>query len=324
MGDPGGIGPEVVVRALADATVRAAGVYRIYGCEQALVKAASLAGLPPVWREGAGVELVPVEGGATEAKPTKAGGAASLRALDAAILAAKAPPGRPDAIDAIVTAPICKEAWALAGETRFPGHTEMLADRFGAKRVAMMFHAAAGGGYAAFNVVLATTHIPLSRVALELTEKRVYDAISLGAEGVRRLGVASPRVGVLGLNPHAGEHGVLGDDESRVITPAIDRAKTAGIDAQGPFPADTFFNRCTRGEFDLAVAMYHDQGLIPVKLLAWDRAVNITLGLPIVRTSPDHGTAFDIAGKSAADAGSMKAALLLAARMATRAGRREA
>lgn len=324
MGDPGGIGPEVVVRALADAAVRGAARYRIYGSEEPLVNAASLAGLPPSWREGTGVELVALEGRATEPRPTREGGGASLRALDAAILAAKAPPGRADAVDAIVTAPICKEAWALAGETRFPGHTELLADRFGARRVAMMFHAGAWGGYAAFNVVLATTHIPLSRVAHDLTQKRVYDAISLGAEGVRRLGVTSPRVGVVGLNPHAGEHGLMGDEESRVIAPAIERARTAGIDVSGPFPADTFFSRLTRGEFDLAVAMYHDQGLIPVKLLAWDRAVNVTLGLPIVRTSPDHGTAFDIAGRSAADAGSMKAALLLAAKMASCAGRREA
>ena len=324
MGDPGGIGPEVIVRALSDPELRAMACFRLYASEDVLAAASAAAGLPPVWREGAGVELVPIEGGVTQARPTREGGAASLRALDAAILAAKAPPGRPEAIDAIVTAPICKEAWTLAGETRFPGHTELLADRFGAKRVAMLFHAPAGGGYAAFNVVLVTTHIPLSRVPEALTEKRVYEAITLGAEGVRRLGVASPRVGVLGLNPHAGEHGLMGDEESRVIVPAIERARTAGIDVSGPHSADTYFSRCTRGEVDLAVAMYHDQGLIPVKLLAWDRAVNVTLGLPIVRTSPDHGTAFDIAGSACADAGSMKAALRLAATMASRAGRSDA
>ncbi|MEO0588567.1 MAG: 4-hydroxythreonine-4-phosphate dehydrogenase PdxA, partial [Planctomycetota bacterium] len=145
---------------------------------------------------------------------------------------------------------------------------------------------------------------------------RVFDPIDLGHAALRRMGIDKPKIAVCGLNPHAGEAGQFGDEEIRLITPAIELAQSQGIDASGPYPADTVFNKAVDGGFDLVVAMYHDQGLIPVKLLAWDAAVNTTLGLPIVRTSPDHGTAFDIVGQNKADPGSMKAAIKLAVQLA--------
>jgi 4-hydroxythreonine-4-phosphate dehydrogenase len=167
-------------------------------------------------------------------------------------------------------------------------------------------------------VVLATVHLPLMDIRNALTIGRVFDAIDLGVEGCRQVGIERPRVAVCGLNPHAGEGGLLGDEEERLIRPAIGHAVEAGMDVKGPFPADTVFGAAVAGRFDLVVAMYHDQGLIPVKLIARDETVNMTVGLPIVRTSPDHGTAFDIAGKGIADAGSMKASLLLASGSAAR------
>ncbi|HHN78238.1 MAG TPA: 4-hydroxythreonine-4-phosphate dehydrogenase PdxA, partial [Phycisphaerales bacterium] len=242
-------------------------------------------------------------------EPTRLGGELSFRWVCDAIDAAMLPPGTPGRVDGIVTAPICKAAWHLAGHTRWPGHTELLASRLNASRVAMMF---AGPS---LRVVLATVHIPLMEVRDVLTIGAVHNAIDLGVWGCRRLGVENPRVAVCGLNPHAGENGLLGDEEDRLITPAIEVARGQGVRVEGPFPADTIFARAVAGEFDLVAAMYHDQGLIPVKLLERDRAVNITAGLPVVRTSPDHGTAFDIAGRGVADAGSMTAAIETALRM---------
>jgi 4-hydroxythreonine-4-phosphate dehydrogenase len=155
-----------------------------------------------------------------------------------------------------------------------------------------------------------------------LTIGKVLDAIVLGAEQCRAMGVERPRVAVCGLNPHAGEHGLLGDEDERVISPAIRLAREQGVDARGPLPGDTVFIAAARGDYDLVVAMYHDQGLIPVKLLGWEEAVNLTVGLAIPRTSPDHGTAFDIAGRGVADARSMRAAITLALRLAQPGARR--
>jgi 4-hydroxythreonine-4-phosphate dehydrogenase len=219
-------------------------------------------------------------------------------------------PGDPLRADALVTAPISKEAWALAGHGEFPGHTEFLAARCGTKRVRMMFVTPS------LNVMLVTSHVPLARVPALLTIERVLDTIELGHEACRTLGPANPRIAVCGVNPHAGESGLLGDEEARSIAPAIRAARERGIDATGPFPGDTLFRAALQGRYDLVVAMYHDQGIIPVKLLAFDRAVNLTAGLPIVRTSPDHGTAYDIAGKNLANPGSMHAAIDLAVRLA--------
>ena len=165
-------------------------------------------------------------------------------------------------------------------------------------------------------VVLATVHVPLADVPRLLTQSLVEQTIALTARELPKFDKVQPRIAVAGLNPHAGEHGLFGSEEQRAIVPAIERCRARGIDVSGPFPADTIFVRARRGEFDVVVACYHDQGLIPVKLVAFGKAVNVTIGLPIIRTSVDHGTAFDIAGKGVADAESMVAAVLLAARLA--------
>lgn len=317
-GDPLGIGPEIVVKALADERLRAEARFLIYGDEAPLLRAAERAGITPFWEgvgDGPGCSLIEVRAwraDAAEAKarpgPTAAGGAASFAYLDAAITAAAA-----GAAEAIVTAPISKEAWSLAG-IRYPGHTEVLAERFESPRSAMLFVGPT------LRVILVTIHVALRDVPGLVTRQRVLEAIELGARACRELGIGSPRVAVAGLNPHAGEGGLFGDEDAREIAPAIAQARAAGIDATGPHPGDAVFLAAAGGKHDLVVAMYHDQGLIPVKLLDRERAVNVTAGLPIVRTSPAHGTAFDIAGRNLASPASMSEALGLAVRMA-RAGR---
>jgi len=333
-GDPFGIGPEVTVKALSDPRLRAAGQYFLLGSAGAMHLAADRAGIEPFWwrvkRGSAAIEACAVqdvvlidsdqEGGDGEppwltggrAAPTKVGGEASFRFVEDAIALTRLPPDRVARCDGIVTAPISKEAWALAGREKYPGHTELLAARFNAKRTRMMFVAPE------LRVILVTAHLPLMRVRDVLTIGRVFDTVQMGHEACIGLGVATPRVAVCGLNPHAGEGGLLGDEEERLITPAVRLAREQGIDASGPFPGDTVFNAARAGRFDIVVAMYHDQGLIPVKLLAFDRAVNMTVGLPVVRTSPDHGTAFDIAGQNRADPGSMRAAIDLALTLCAR------
>lgn len=328
MGDPGGIGPEVIVKALNDPATRAAARFVVYGVHEPLLSAADLAEIEPYWwRAPHGSNLVEtasahdvvvldydefrLPNAGPPRAPTRESGEASFRFVEDAIADARRAPADPLRVDAVVTGPISKRAWALAGRGKYPGHTELFATRFGARRYAMLFDAPT------LRVVLATIHLPLMDVRNVLTIGRVFDAIDLGNEACMRLGVRRPRIGVCGLNPHAGEEGLLGDEETRLIEPAIRLALDNGADVRGPFPADTLFVRAARGEFDLVVAMYHDQGLIPVKLLHWDEAVNMTIGLPIVRTSPDHGTAFDIAGTNRADERSMRRALTLAVRMAT-------
>ena len=239
---------------------------------------------------------------------TKQGGQASLRFIDDAIAAALKPPAADGHIDAIVTGPICKESWRMAG-CKYPGHTELLAQRTKAKRVVMMFDSPK------FKVALATVHVPLMDIRNMFTIGRVFDPIDLGHQACIKLGIRQPRIAVCGLNPHASENGQFGDEEKRVITPAIEMAKNHEMDVHGPFPADSIFKRAATGEFDLVVAMYHDQGLIPLKLLSDHEGVNVSLGLPIVRTSVDHGTAFDIVGKNRASSESMKAAIRLAVKM---------
>ena len=330
MGDPGGIGPEVIVKALADRKVRALARFVVHGAADAMHEAARAAGVEPFWcevRRGPALvetarshDAVLIDDRDEERTgfargPNRLGGALSFRWVEDAIAFTRRPESDPMRADAIVTGPISKEAWSLAGHGMFRGHTELLASRFGAKRHAMMFVGPS------LRVVLVTAHVPLMHLRNVLTVGRICDAIDLGHKACLRLGVARPRVAVCGLNPHAGEGGLLGDEEQRLIEPAIRIAAEQGIDVQGPFPADTVFNAAVGTparppKYDLVVAMYHDQGLIPVKLLFRDESVNVTLGLPIVRTSPDHGTAFDIAGQNRADAGSMKAAIRLAARMA--------
>jgi 4-hydroxythreonine-4-phosphate dehydrogenase len=212
-------------------------------------------------------------------------------------------------VQAIATAPVNKEAFRLAG-LEWSGHTDLLAHLTASSHVAMMFYSDA------LRVVLATVHIPLAEVPRALTQASLEATIALTARELPRFGIAQPRIAVAGLNPHAGEHGLFGNEEEVAIGPAIEACRARGIDVSGPYPGDTVFVRARRGDFDVVVACYHDQGLIPVKLVAFGQAVNVTLGLPIIRTSVDHGTAFDIAGKGVADPESMIAAVLLAARLA--------
>jgi 4-hydroxythreonine-4-phosphate dehydrogenase len=239
--------------------------------------------------------------------------AAAGRAAYDAIVAAVAD-ACSGAIDGVATAPINKEAFAAAG-LPWRGHTELLAHLTHAPRVAMMFYAEA------LRVILATVHIPLAEVPQRLTQSHLEGILGLSAVELPRFGYPWPRLAVAGLNPHAGEHGVIGREDDAVLRPAIDACRARGVSVAGPFPADTIFLRAMRGEFDAVVACYHDQGLIPVKLVAFGKAVNVTLGLPIIRTSVDHGTAFDIAGRGVADASSLIEAVKLAAKLAVRESR---
>lgn len=316
MGDPGGIGPEILVKALAETDRRSAARYLIHGSASAMQDAADRAGIQPFWWQtrrdsdvllSATHDVVVIDHGGDSFKRGIArenGLASHTYVLEAARLC------KEGKADALVTAPIAKEAWRLAGKTRHPGHTELLGEVFKAKRVGMFFESPK------LRVILASVHVALNDIRHVLTIGKVFDAIDLGHSACVQLGIKEPRIAVCGLNPHAGENGLMGDEETRLIQPAIDLAQRIGIDATGPFPADTIFNKAVQGRYDLVVAMYHDQGLIPVKLLAWDEAVNVTCGLPVWRTSPDHGTAFDIAGQDKADAGSMAAAIDLAIRLA--------
>jgi len=208
----------------------------------------------------------------------------------------------------MVTAPVNKEAVTLSGRP-FSGHTEYIAELCGATESRMLLCSER------LSTIHVTTHVPL-RTACEAGTERILRTIELGSDAMKLLGIRQPRIAVCGLNPHAGEHGLFGQEEEHVMRPAVAACRARGIDVSGPYPADTLFVRADRGEFDVVIACYHDQGLIPVKLLAFGHAVNVTLGLPIVRTSVDHGTAFDIAGKGLADPESLIAAVLLAARLA--------
>jgi len=315
MGDPAGIGPEIVVKMLSCQPVRRRARFVVFGLAELLAYTADMLEVDlPFRREHHedirkyNEDLVLLDYDEivlpTRMKrgASKIGGRASMTFCLDAIQAA-----RDGLIDAIVTAPISKAAWELAGFHKYPGHTELLKEKCKARHVAMMFVAPR------LKVVLATIHTPIIAIRDEFTIGCVFNPIDLADRALREwFGLEKPRLAVAGLNPHAGEEGKFGDEEARVIAPAILMAKEAGITVDGPFPGDTVFLKALAGKCDCVVAMYHDQGLIPIKLLAWRDAVNVTLGLPIIRTSPDHGTAFDIAGKNKADASSMIAATNLA------------
>lgn len=318
LGDPGGIGPEVIAKALSDPTRRSRARWRIHGFAEPLVAACASANLDASWLSDIDFNHSGFHFTSIQRRPSADAGAASFTWVNAAIDDALSPKSSPNHADAIVTGPISKKAWSLAGHTTYPGHTELLADRCHTRDFAMMFRAPASEAALTprqgLHVILATVHIPLRSVAETLTSERILRTIELGDLTMRRFGYPSPRIAVCGLNPHAGEDGLLGTEDDSVIRPAVAAAKDKNINAHGPLPADTVFSRALeyprrRAEFDLVVAMYHDQGLIPLKTLAWDRAVNMTVGLPIIRTSPDHGTAFDIAGSNIANSGSMAAAI---------------
>ena len=314
MGDAAGIGPEIVARFFAEGPERPA---LVYGDLAALRRGAAdaavdlrfaevdapsdAAALPPgtvpVIAAGRLAAMPPL--GRVSAEAGAGAYGAVVRAIDDAAA------GR---IAAIVTAPINKDALRAAG-IGYPGHTEILAARTGTADFAMML------ANADLRVLLVSIHLSLAEAVRAVTPKAESRAIRLADSATRAFGVARPRVAVAGLNPHAGENGLFGSEERDVIAPAVARARADGIDASGPWPGDTVFMRARRGEFDVVVAQYHDQGLIPVKYLGIDEGVNITVGLPFVRTSVDHGTAFDIAGSGRADHASLRAAFRQAVAM---------
>ena len=329
MGDPAGVGPEITVKALTDPGVRAAARAVVIGDARVVADAARLAGVALAVRALRAVEDATWEAGAIEvldlgnADPaTFAVGRVSPVCGHAAYqyIARGVELALARRIDAIVTAPINKEALAAAGMPH-TGHTEILATLTGTRAYAMLLMGRE------LRVIHVTTHVALRRVPELVTRERVLRTIRLGDQAMRRLAIAAPRVAVCGLNPHAGESGLFGDEERVAIAPAIADARAEGVDATGPYPADTLMSRAAGGEFDCVVAMYHDQGHVPVKTLgfryderakAWTglSGVNVTVGLPILRVSVDHGTAFDRAGRGIANPESMVEAILVAARMA--------
>jgi 4-hydroxythreonine-4-phosphate dehydrogenase len=303
LGDPAGIGPEIVAATLAAAPPALLARTIVFGDAAPLERGAramnvSLPANLDIRGDGTGDRAIAGD-------PDEASGAAQVRYLEAAVAAALA-----GEVKALVTAPISK-TWARRAGFAFPGHTEMLAQRFGAPHVVMMF---AGPR---LKVALATVHVALRDVATTLTTVSLRTTIELlAASLIRDFGIAAPRIGVVGLNPHAGEGGLLGDEDLSIIAPAL--APLPPSTVLGPLVPDAAFRDAVNGRYDALVAQYHDQGLIPVKLVDFDEAVNTTLGLPIVRTSPDHGTAYDIAGRGIARFISMQRSLELAVSMLER------
>lgn len=314
MGDPAGVGPEIIALALEDEVFTRSCL--VIGDIERLKAGARKAGSSTRYKVAEGPcragsdDRVPVlqvcltdrsiPFGQLNAQSGECAYQYILKAIDLAM---------EGAVDAVVTAPINKESLQLAGHV-YPGHTEILAERTGTDETVMML--AAG----AMRVLHVTTHIPISQVPGAITTQRILRVLELGDEALKKMGIKKPLFAVAGLNPHAGEGSIFGDEEERIIKPAIELALDRGIRVEGPVPPDVVFLKMHRGKYDAIIAMYHDQGHIPLKLLAFESGVNVSLGLPIIRTSVDHGTAFDIAGKGLADPGSLVEALRLAASMA--------
>jgi 4-hydroxythreonine-4-phosphate dehydrogenase len=323
MGDPGGIGPEVILKALTSPEIRTAANYVIIGSEKVLSDIADNINI------GTGLQLSRIDNtslntcrgitdnlnvldldnvsnqGAVTHKPLPENGKASveyiLKGLDLAIAGE---------IDALVTAPISKEAIKLAGFD-FAGHTELLKEKTSVDNVVMFM---VGKG---LRVSFVTTHLAVNEISECINQENVFSTIQITATGLKTFfGIDQPKIAVCGLNPHCGDGDRFGTEERDVIIPAIERAQKMGIDCHGPLSADTVFNKALNGEFDIVVVQFHDQGTIPIKMHAFDSGVNITLGIPVIRTSPTHGTAFDIAGKDIADPGSMIEAIKTAVMMA--------
>jgi 4-hydroxythreonine-4-phosphate dehydrogenase len=317
MGDPAGVGPEIIAKTFADPDFRVENRALVVGDAPRLQRAADLLGLElranvvadpeeAGFEEGT-VDVVQV-GELPEDLPfgelDARAGAAAFEYVERAIELARG--GR---VAAIATAPLNKEAMHLGGY-RYPGHTEILAELSGTQDYAMMLVTPE------LKVIHVSTHVALREAVERATEERELAVIRLAHESLRKLGVERPRIAVAGLNPHAGEHGLFGNEDADRIEPAVERAKEDGIDASGPHAPDTVMMRARRGEFDIVVVQYHDQGHIPIKLMGFDTGVNVTVGLPFFRTSVDHGTAFDIAGTGEADHHSLRAALDLARELA--------
>lgn len=317
LGDPAGIGPEVVLKALQHEAVYETCRPLVIGDRRILARAAA-------WLDGPGLATEEVADAGQyrpgtltlmdlhnadpdRIVPGKVAAAAGRAAVDYVFRACDL--ALAGDVDAVVTAPLNKEAMHLGGYT-YPGHTELLAERTRAERVSMLLVGPT------LRVVHVSTHVSLQEAIRRVTTPRVREVIDLAAYSCRSLGIAEPRIAVAGLNPHAGEGGLFGDQEAEAIQPAIDAARADGLSVSDPMPPDTVFLRAVKGEYDIVVAMYHDQGHIPMKLLAFDSGVNVSIGLPIIRTSVDHGTAFDIAGTGKASAESMLAAIDVAVQMA--------
>jgi len=318
MGDAAGIGPEIIVKALADTSIYEVSRPLVVGDRRTLEEMVDVLKVDlrirPIRSPGQAkfepglvdcIDLALLPPGVAFGKVSARAGDAAYRYLAKAIELAQA-----GSIDAICTAPLNKLALQLGGHD-YPGHTEILAELSGTRDYSMMFASPR------LNVLLVTIHVGLIDAIRAIDPESVYRTISFAHGALRQMGTNRVRIGVCGINPHAGEDGLFGarEEEERIL-PAIERAVREGLEVSGPHPADTAFYRALRGEFNVVVAMYHDQGLIPLKTLGIDAAVNITLGLPFVRTSVDHGTAFDIAGKGVADETNMKVAILQAATLA--------
>ena len=322
MGDPAGIGPEIVLKALQDSEIYRRCRPVVVGDRRILERAAAWVEnhskfevvtdpaegsynpgvLPLIDLGNALPEDCPV--GEVSAAGGKAAVAYVERACDLALAGE---------VDAIVTAPLNKESINLAGFS-YPGHTELLKERTSADRVTMLL---VGPN---LRVVHVSTHVSLAQAVKLVKKERIEEVITLAHDACRALGIAQPRVAVAGLNPHAGESGLFGDQERREIMPAVQAARAGGMNVSDPQPPDTVFLRATKGFYDIVVAMYHDQGHIPMKLLAFDDGVNVSIGLPIIRTSVDHGTAFDIAGTGQAKESSLLAAIDVAIQMVNATG----
>jgi 4-hydroxythreonine-4-phosphate dehydrogenase len=312
MGEPRGIGPEIITKALFRSEIRDCCIPIIVGDAEVMKKAVKLTGLAlkveaidnlSESRPGRDkIEVLHVKSLLFSKKgvTSESAGRAVVKYIKKAVnLALK------KEVKAVVTAPISKEALKAAGFL-WPGHTELLAGLTKTKDFAMMF---TGGR---LNVILCTVHMPIKDVPAAISERLVLKTINLAQKGAGMLGIKNPRIAVSGLNPHAGESGLFGSEEIKAIKPAIEKAGGQGISISGPYPADVVFHKAYKGDFDIVVCMYHDQGLIPFKMLAFETGVNVTVGLPIIRTSPDHGTAFDIAWRNMADESSMSEAIKLA------------
>jgi 4-hydroxythreonine-4-phosphate dehydrogenase len=317
MGDPAGIGPEIIVHAVSNPEIQKICRPVVIGAHNILEESFRLAGQvfrPNVITSAAMVDPSPGTvnimdiGSIRDVRQEKAsadGGRASAACIKKAVELALN-----KQVDAVVTAPISKEAFKAAG-LKWPGHTEMLAELTNTTDYAMML---VGGP---LRVILVTIHTAIRNVPALITKASVLKTILLAKKACDMLGLKNPNIAVAGLNPHAGETGIFGSEESEAISPAVEDAQRLGLPVSGPYPPDTIFHKGYKGEVDIIVCMYHDQGLIPLKMICFDTGVNVTVGLPIIRTSPDHGTAYDIAWKGIARPSSMIEAIRLAARLKT-------
>lgn len=310
MGDPAGIGPEILAKALRNPQIQSICHPVVFGTSRFLLPAGHYETIQHVSeakfeKRKTYVVEVKASNRIRVGKGSAFSGKAALAYVDKAVRCTLC-----GEVDAIVTAPVSKAAIRAAGARDFIGHTEYLAEMTGAASFAMMFYSKQ------LKVTLVTTHLPLKLAAASITITKILNAITLSNDAMKKLSCRKPRIGVAGLNPHAGEQKAFGAEDSEIIVPAVRLARRRGIHAEGPVPADTLFHAAYNGDFDLVVAMYHDQGLAPFKMIAFDEGVNVTLGLPIIRTSVDHGTAFDIAGKGIASEKSLLEAIRLAVQIA--------